>query len=64
MEDIDARLDEVDEAIKKVLEAQEYQIGDRRVLRARLKELQELKKELEKKKLALEGGTFALARFK
>jgi len=64
MEDIEVRLDEIDEAIKKVLEAQEYQIGDRRVLRAKLDELQKLKRELEKRKTALDGGSFAFARFK
>ena len=63
MKTIEEQLSDVQDAITKVLEAQEYQIGDRRVLRAKLKELYELKKKLEKEKLAQDSGTFAVARF-
>ncbi len=64
MSDIDAKIEEVDAAISKVLEAQEYQIGDRRILRARLKELQALKQQYEKEKTQQDIGTTAWAVFK
>jgi len=64
MSDIDVKIQEVDDAISKTLEAQEYQIGDRRVLRARLKELQALKQQYEKEKAQQNIGTTAWVVFK
>ncbi len=64
MSDINAKIEEVDAAISKVLEAQEYQIGDRHILRARLKELQALKQKYEREKAQQNVGTTAWAAFK
>jgi len=39
MSDIDEKLNEIEESIEKTLQAQEYEIGDRRLRRPKIKDL-------------------------